>query len=65
MFPTAGMLSWWEDNKILTLKNVFGKNLQTDMEKKGTDELIDLFGCEERREILPPLTKTISRSAQW
>lgn len=33
------------------------------MGKKGTDDLIDLFGCEERREVLPPLTKKISRFA--
>ena len=37
MFPTAGMLSWWEDNKILTFKNIYEKNLQTDMGKKRTD----------------------------
>lgn len=33
------------------------------MEKKGTDDLIDFFGCEEKREVLPPLTKMIFRFA--
>lgn len=46
MFPTAGMLSWCEDNEVLALKNINEKISKHG--KKETDMLIELFGYEEK-----------------
>lgn len=40
------------------------KFANTSGEEKGADVLIDLFGCEERGEILPSLAKVVFKSSQ-